>query len=310
MEMYGIRNCLKINNGTAKTKELEDNISLTKSPPCLKSIKHKETIVSINGGTKGCYFSRTQVVVFISAFLLTVGVVIFLVLFFGTGGTHVRHYHSTNNVNCNCKDMDSLRMDPDEVMTIRLNSTERQIQRDTLPRTEPRFDIRLPGDIVPIHYSIDLDIDLDKVKDDSTIFHGAVKMLVKILGRTRYVVFHFKPFSMTIARENVSIKRIMSDKPEQSKFDTDTKYGETVEILRHSSDFMKELYILELKSFLTPGLYYSIEIGTFSGTILRDLKGIYLSYYRDTTGSKRSENLLQNFTEPERERERERERES
>ena len=229
--------------------------------------KAKETIVSIENSSKKCYFTRLQVGTFALSFFLTIILVILLLVFLGNNTRHVSN-HVIYDEGCRCsKDHVTLQAHVQEDVPIAVSTGESLQSSDA-----PTHGVRLPRHVEPIHYELELVVSIE-----NNSFHGNVKMLVYAHKSTRFVVFHIKPFYLHIKTSDVSVTLATETNESNGIYD----------IVRQFENYEKEIYVLELKQKLSEGFNYSININTFNGHLFGDLKGLYLSSYKDSTGEKR-----------------------
>ena len=270
-------------NGSMKSKEEEARVAMPTSPSGLSATKQKDTIVAVENPEKGCYFSRTQVAAFMIAFLLTMCVVVILVTCFGNNsnpGHGVDRGFGDLDLECDCNEpflahsvtqIDDVNDLSHDVIT--------EIETVTSNSDADGLGIRLPGDIIPEHYDIDLNL---KIEGEYSRYAGSVKMHVNIIRNTSLVVFHVKPYNiLEVFREEVYIYR-----PEDYISDKDLDKI-SVPIVSYYKDAHKEIHVARLKETLPEGTKYIIFIRKFHGIMIGDLKGLYTSSYKDKNGEKR-----------------------
>lgn len=264
--------------------------SLSRSVSGTCSVKGRDTIVAIAEGEKGCIFKRNHLFVTVLASTAFVGLLVAFVVFQRPG--IVRPPENTLSFNadsntfrdcvCATEPEPEVKRDDDEddkhvatgshfIFSDDSNSVE------TTPKvsTYPELDIRLPRNIIPKHYNLDLDIYVDEGN-----YTGSVKMFVNVTSETRYVIFHVKFYMLRLFEEEVYIY-----KPSDYTNEKDLRKI-SVGIIRHFGDFDKEIHVIELKTSLPVGDHV-IYIRKFQGQIFGDLKGIYLSSYKTSTGETR-----------------------
>lgn len=228
--------------------------------------KAKETIVSIENSSKKCYFTRLQVGIFSLSFFLTIVLVVLLLVFLGN--VNRNNTHVTYDENCRCsRNHVTLEAHVQEDIPMSVSTGESLQSSDA-----PTNGVRLPRHLEPVHYDLELVVFLQ-----NNSFYGNVKMFVYAKKSTRYVVFHIKPLYLHIVESEVSVTLASETNESNGVYD----------IVRQFDDYEKEIYVLELKQKLVAGNNYSINIDTFTGPLLGDLKGLYLSSYKDSTGEKR-----------------------
>ncbi|KAL3884568.1 hypothetical protein ACJMK2_024701 [Sinanodonta woodiana] len=215
----------------------------------------KETVVTLHSTSKSCVFTRIQVTLFAVSFLLTIALVVLLLIFLGG---------QRNNINsiptCRCtedKQEGNLTYQVDMTATI---STVSAFQSSDAPVPG----IRLPRNLEPLHYDLELNVNLVKGR-----YTGYVRVLINILTPTRYIVFHSSDF-LVITKNSITV--------------TLNKNNSQVEIVQHHWISESQFYILEVKSELLSGSNYTVDIKHFGGFIMPDLKGIYISSYKTNDG--------------------------
>ncbi|XP_052786340.1 glutamyl aminopeptidase-like [Mya arenaria] len=274
---------LKVANGCSKPKEEgARSASFSKSISGSCTLKEKETIVTIQDAANRCVFSRTQVFVTLLAFFFLSSVLVVLVVFKnpGFGSSYNRYFKNGDgslNTECACANIEEpLTHDvktetPSTVLTA--NDENKALSRIS---THPELRIRLPGNVIPRHYDLDLDIYIDEAR-----YKGSVKMYVNVTVKTSLVIFHVKPYLLRVLDEEVYIYK-------PSDF-TNEKHLDVIsaDVIKHFTDFDKEVYAVQLKSPLEVGEYV-IYVRKFEGHIFADLKGIYMSSYKTTDGDERS----------------------
>ncbi|KAL4216276.1 hypothetical protein ACF0H5_024001 [Mactra antiquata] len=280
-----------VTNGGLKTKEMEARENILKT----SKKQQKETIVTITNGRRGCYFSRVQVSLFVFVLLLTLGVVVVLVVCY-TGAKHYQNSRIQNGPMCKC---------PSEIVTHErlqsvqtsfqtstgsdviqiLNKTEvdNSFRYDKIPliygiSTQPKIDIRLPGDLLPVHYDIFLDVSIE-----NAIYEGSVKILVDVIKATNLILLHTKHYVMSINRQLVYVYPYIPDNTDYPELRNDA-----FEIVRQFTDFKTEIYAIELEESLVPGTQYIIDIQSFTNFLRFDMNGMYMSSYKNKHGVKRN----------------------
>lgn len=261
---------LTVGNGSAKSKEQEARDSMTKSTSGLSSLRQKETIVTISNGEKGCYFSRLQVGVFVFVLLLTLSVMVVLVVCFSGSN---RYYHKINSpfeTVCDCaENQASYATEAEETASYQTPLPIRSKSAD-----QPEIGIRLPGDVIPIHYDIELDVSIEKER-----YTGSVKILTTVLKETRLLILHAAPYILQINEDDIYIYLFEGEHTDNT--------SAVIPIVKQFMDFNKDIHAIELKEPMQEGLQYIVYIKQFHGLILADLKGMYMSSYKDKDGGKR-----------------------
>lgn len=264
-------------NGSARSKEQEARASMTKSTSGLSSLKQKETIVTISGADKGCYFTRVQVGVFVFALLLTLSAVVVLVVSFSGSNRHFHRLNPSEDKVCQCTDQEvNYIPHPENTVSFRTPLPIRSTSEPLKISDQPEIGIRLPGDVIPVHYDIELDVRLEDKN-----YTGSVKILTNVYKNTNLLILHVKPYILKLNETEVYIYPIKegqaNDKYERS----------CIAVVSDFMDFDKEIHAFELKEPMLKGTQYIIYIRYFKGFLLADLKGMYLSSYKNKHGEKR-----------------------
>lgn len=120
---------------------------------------------------------------------------------------------------------------------------------------------RLPTDIAPTHYDIDLttNLTLKDPKEDSFIFHGTVKIKFKVLNAVSNIVLH-KHRELSILSHSLQMK--------------DSNFTSSAQMF----DSISEKWNLHFNTTLIQSENYVLTI-SYSGLINGDMKGFYRSYY-------------------------------
>ncbi|CAB3384998.1 Hypothetical predicted protein [Cloeon dipterum] len=123
------------------------------------------------------------------------------------------------------------------------------------PTALPTPSYRLPGDLRPEHYTLDMKTFLD---GENSRFEGRVLIKVKCEKDTSRVVLHSTDLLLNTDKVRVGDK----------------------EITGHEFDTQNEFYIIKLKEALKSGSKYVIEI-PFEGNLTTSLAGYYRTSYKD-----------------------------
>ncbi|KAK3095719.1 hypothetical protein FSP39_018048 [Pinctada imbricata] len=250
-----------------------------------------ETIVQIHSQvSRGCYFTRFQVICAVFAFLLTIAVAIVLVAFvkkenniYVTRPSPVCSCDKSNGYNVTfafTKDSKNVTVLYAENLTQVENksasnvssgeesvvSEKPKVQKDQPIVTQPYREIRLPRSLIPSFYDIELKIDLE-----NDTFFGRVNMTLKAMNRTKFVIFHIN--MLRISRESIFVRNV--------------KTREFIGIRKQFRVWSNQFYVLELVKEVTVGETYIVEVNSFLGFINKDLKGLYLSTYTTPEGETR-----------------------
>lgn len=135
--------------------------------------------------------------------------------------------------------------------------------RPTVDPSLPWSDIRLPRSLLPLHYSLQLTVDLD-----TFTFTGITEITVRVAQQTRYVIVHVN--ALSVRRHSTHVRDHVSNA--------------TVALSRQLHVRRNQFYVLVTSTPLQAGRLYTIRFGHFSGQIQDDLRGLYRSMYRDSNG--------------------------
>ena len=136
----------------------------------------------------------------------------------------------------------------------------------TVPPNLPWSGIRLPRNIIPSTYSLDLRVDLDKF-----IFSGGVEIEVECVQPTHLIILHVN--ALNITEHEVAVLKLRP---------TST----ILPIRRVFPVPENQFYVIEMVNMLQHG-HYKIRVGEFKGELLDDLRGLYRSTYKDRHGRDR-----------------------
>ncbi|XP_074661523.1 aminopeptidase N-like [Tubulanus polymorphus] len=140
--------------------------------------------------------------------------------------------------------------------------------KPTIDPSLPWANIRLPGNIIPSHYRIELRVDLTTFK-----FRGKVAIRVECMSDTEYVIVHVTKLKIDPAR--VFVKSL------------GVGYSRQLPIVEQLEVKLRQFYVIRMRDALEKGKQYEIVLNDFTGNVTDDLKGIYRSSYRTKTGQKR-----------------------
>lgn len=136
----------------------------------------------------------------------------------------------------------------------------------TTPTTDhnqkpPYYNIRLPKNIVPMHYDIFLDVNMESLE-----VNGTATISVQITNRTRYVIIH--------AASDLVITGLV----------TNRMTGRIAPVSRQVNHWKNEYHVIELKEELEPG-FYALQYW-FSYKLKKNLRGFYVSMLKGKNGVK------------------------
>ncbi|XP_072036065.1 aminopeptidase N-like [Amphiura filiformis] len=126
---------------------------------------------------------------------------------------------------------------------------------------------RLPDDIVPLHYSIDLTIDLDNFT-----FSGTSSMQIMCISKTNVILLHGK--QLTINTEKVRLEL------------ADDFVGTVPDVIDVRLYPENQFILVELEDTLEANSEYLLTV-EFEGKLQDDLVGLYRSSYTTPQGDKR-----------------------
>lgn len=192
---------------------------------------------------RGCYLSKTQgiiIIIIIFAIIILLAVVVALLA----------------ATRCSCDGTE-------ESLPLRMTTP-----RPTLDPSLPWSEIRLPRSLIPLHYNLELNVDVD-----SFSFSGWVTMDLMCEESTHYAMVHVH--ALNIDRSKVSIE------------DLSHPSHRVPTITEHHDVPLNQFHVLKLSSPLTKGHKYRLKFGHFTGIIEDDLRGLYRSMYKDKNGTTR-----------------------
>ncbi|XP_064645182.1 aminopeptidase N-like isoform X2 [Lineus longissimus] len=145
-------------------------------------------------------------------------------------------------------------------------------QKPGSPQIDPALPwgkVRLPSNITPSYYIIELRVDLEKF-----IFLGNVTITLNITGNTQYIIVHQADLKIDDASVIVL---------EKVGF-----YSHALEVEESFHVPTHQFYVVKVKQELQVGKIYTIQIGKYQGDIRYDiLRGIYRSSYTTPNGTVR-----------------------
>ncbi|XP_070547176.1 aminopeptidase N-like [Ptychodera flava] len=136
----------------------------------------------------------------------------------------------------------------------------------TLDPSIPYHRPRLPTNVVPKMYDIDLTIDADDRE-----YSGSVGVTVSCSENTKYIILHSA--FLTIDPDKVSVSR--------------DGYAEPLDVRRQFYFELHQYYVIEMENELEVDEEYRIAIGEFKGVMYQDLTGLYISEYTDVNANLR-----------------------
>lgn len=252
----------------------------------------KEVVVTLKDPKGGIYISRFKLILFTSAFLLCMLLVVLLLTFVRHDETVRVTSHSAISgcdkiikadnggktmENITVSFSDGIKNGSQDIYAENLtypenvtddkeekneNKTYGILNDSTInkDREHPRNNIRLSRDFIPEHYDIQLMIDLE-----NKTFTGSVNIILIAKKPSKYIAFHIN--MMQIFPQDVKVRNINTNK--------------YLAIDQQKSYKRNQLWIIELVDMVDVGHSYMVEVRSFFAKIIRDLKGLYLSMYEE-----------------------------
>ena len=154
------------------------------------------------------------------------------------------------------------------------DTTEKpSVEKPTEPviRPEPWYKIRLPQNILPIHYELYLDPYLER-----NTFQGEVSILIRVTEKSdymSYILIHINDMNVTHAKVY---------KPAKSNTATP---GEEVPLKDTFENPENDYFVFQLEDDLDVGQY--VLVMAYKSTFSSQLNGLYISTYTNEKGEKR-----------------------
>ena len=145
---------------------------------------------------------------------------------------------------------------------LRLNNKPKPTVQPGLPWSK----IRLPNNLVPSFYELQLKVDLDKFT-----FEGSVDIQVEVKNTYEYVIVHVN--SLDITGSLVVVRDLATE--------------EEIDIVERIPVKPNQFYVLRMAEPLMAGNRYLVRFGEFMGKLQDDLRGLYRSSYKDQQGNTR-----------------------
>lgn len=147
------------------------------------------------------------------------------------------------------------------------------VEKPTEPvsRPEPWYKIRLPQNILPIHYELYLDPYLEQ-----NTFQGKVSILIKVTEKSdymSYILIHINDMNVTDAKVYKPTKSDSATPGEEVALKDTFEYPE--------NDF----FVFQLEDDLEVGQY--VLVMSYKSTFSSQLNGLYISTYTNEKGEKR-----------------------
>ncbi|XP_059161761.1 uncharacterized protein LOC131944899 [Physella acuta] len=132
----------------------------------------------------------------------------------------------------------------------------------TTPATKPKVtDVRLPKNVVPLHYNVELQPNMYLPDPANFTFKGSVKIWIKCITASDNVTLHFNILEI----DNSSVR-----------FYPESGTGPSIKSLAIDSD--RQFFILKLDGNMLADKTYILEM-TFESPLKNDLNGLYYSSY-------------------------------
>lgn len=149
------------------------------------------------------------------------------------------------------------------------------VEKPTEPtRPEPWYKIRLPQNILPIHYDFYLDPHLEQ-----NTFEGNVSILIKVTEKSdymSYILIHINDMNVTHAKVY---------KPASNAKSNSATLGEEV-ALKDTFEYPEnDYFVFQLEDDLEVGQY--VLVMAYKSTFSSQLNGLYISTYTNEKGEKR-----------------------
>ena len=139
---------------------------------------------------------------------------------------------------------------------------------------EPWYQVRLPQNILPIHYDFYLDPDLEK-----NTFKGNVSVLINVTAKSAYMSFiliHINDMNVTRAKV---FKRALDAKPNTAS------PGDELALKRVFVYPKNDFFVFELEEDLEIGQY--VLDMAYNSTFSSQLNGLYISTYKNENNETR-----------------------
>ncbi|CAH1790172.1 unnamed protein product [Owenia fusiformis] len=136
----------------------------------------------------------------------------------------------------------------------------------TAPTTKPNIDVRLPTNLHPHHYKVELYPDMYKQNPEDFKFTGSVEILLECKEPTDEVIFHVNALTIDDASIEFSEASGAADAPKkQGQFEEDEE---------------RQFFIQKLDKPMVKGKNYTIKMA-FRAPLTKGLAGLYLSSYEE-----------------------------
>lgn len=129
----------------------------------------------------------------------------------------------------------------------------------------PWSGIRLPRSVIPTLYEIRIQIDLTTLA-----YQGTVNTTVHVNTSTKYIIFHRNKIDVDVSKVSVTCKQA----PERY-------------VVRQFEEKDKNFHVVEIDDDLVAGDTCTVIVGNYTGHLGTDLKGLYLSSYKNHQGETR-----------------------
>ena len=126
------------------------------------------------------------------------------------------------------------------------------------------IDVRLPLNVYPLHYNLELKPDFYGPDPEAFSFEGKVEVFVECRVATNRIVLHVN--KLTIEEGTVRLEKMGAD-------------GNVPDVVSWEEDKVRQFLIIHLSEMLTVAQTYVVKM-SFHGPLRPDLVGLYLSSYK------------------------------
>ena len=137
------------------------------------------------------------------------------------------------------------------------------------PKTLPT-DVRLPPELVPTYYNLELKPDIYGNDPDQFRFEGYVEIFLNCTASTSVIVVHVT--NLTIIKTSIKVESLSADH-------TAPRWRRTEE------DEVRQFYKVHMAEPLTEGKQYVLKM-KFNGPLIDGLDGLYWSTYTESGDKK------------------------
>jgi aminopeptidase N len=155
-----------------------------------------------------------------------------------------------------------------------LNSNLNKIDKwltDNLSIAPEKINYRLPGDLVPLRYEINLRVQFDNEFEDSFPYDGEITMFFVCIKDTSDLIFHIN--KILIDNSTLSIKSL-----------TDNSFSQ-INDFKWKNDYERQFFVANLAQTFKANNNYTVSM-KFIGYLASDNAGFYRSSYLDADKNK------------------------